>query len=529
MTTTLHFHRYRYLPYETKLAALELERLTGSTPGVSGSGMTLPVTVRREVVERLTYVSRAVRGDGTTITTDQAKLEASGSGMLLDGDEVDLEDLPARQPTRYSSHGIHEYRGKFNPQMVRATANILGLKPGALIADPFCGSGTVLLEAGYLGFDAIGFDQHRLAIQIANAKIALATAPADRLKACTACLVEDVNRYSEWSTAQLDALISKGRHGAVEELPNVEYLRKWFPESVLQQFVIIQRALALHIPPELTDAFRILLSDIVRDVSWQEPADLRIRRRAVPEEYYPAIALFCSSLERKMKSICAAPRVNGSRASQAAQRCDSRDPRDVRKVLAGQFGRRRVDAVICSPPYATALPYVDMHRLSLCLLGLINDREIRGAERELIGNREITTKERARLDERIQLNADELPQECHQLCQKMLDSAQEPGNGFRRRNTPGLLYKYLVEMRSMFTAIGGVMKKGAPIALVVGPNRCSLGGIEFAIDTPELLLQIGTASGFVPDEVLELDTYQRFDIHRKNSIRREALVVMRRS
>ena len=40
---------------------------------------------------------------------------------------------------RYSTHGIHEYKGKFNPQIVHAIANIFGVQRGHKVLDPLTG------------------------------------------------------------------------------------------------------------------------------------------------------------------------------------------------------------------------------------------------------------------------------------------------------------------------------------------------------------------------------------------------------
>jgi hypothetical protein len=72
------------------------------------------------------------------------------------------------------------------------------------------------------------------------------------------------------------------------------------------------------------------------------------------------------------------------------------------------------------------------------------------------------------------------------------------------------------------------MKRGAPLAFVIGPNRCSLGGADFAIDTPDLLRAVGDTAGFTMEECIDLDAYQRYDMHQQNSIRREVLLILRK-
>src|SRR5207247_6086504 len=75
------------------------------------------------------------------------------------------------------------------------------------------------------------------------------------------------------------------------------------------------------------------------------------------------------------------------------------------------------DCVITSPPYATALPYIDTQRLSLAFLGLSKASEIRILERSLIGNREISIRERLEEEGRLcQADQSWLPQEILKLC-----------------------------------------------------------------------------------------------------------------
>ena len=162
----LKFHDYRYLPYELRLAELEAESLLGAVPQRINGSLHLepPNGVAAEALDRLTYFRHASVEGKPVVVPQQARLEASAS---THGNPNRLR----RQQTRYSAHGLHEYRGKFNPQMVRTVTNILGLNVGDRIWDPFCGSGTVLLEARHQGFNAVGLDLNPLAVAIANAKL----------------------------------------------------------------------------------------------------------------------------------------------------------------------------------------------------------------------------------------------------------------------------------------------------------------------------------------------------------------------
>ena len=77
----------------------------------------------------------------------------------------------SRRDSKYVTHGIHQYKGKFYPQLVKSLFNIAKLKEGAKVLDPFCGSGTVMLEAYLNGFEGYGCDLNPLAVEIAKSKI----------------------------------------------------------------------------------------------------------------------------------------------------------------------------------------------------------------------------------------------------------------------------------------------------------------------------------------------------------------------
>ena len=64
------------------------------------------------------------------------------------------QDLPERVRTKHV-HRLHPYLGKFIPQIVEI---FLRKFEPTTVCDPFCGSGTTLVEAASLGINAIGCD-----------------------------------------------------------------------------------------------------------------------------------------------------------------------------------------------------------------------------------------------------------------------------------------------------------------------------------------------------------------------------------
>ncbi len=523
---SMRFHQYKYFPYERHLAELEVKRLLGVAPSeVDGSLQAQTLNgVDVHTLQRFTYFQDIVVADGATVVPQQARLEASATKH---GDPRRLR----RQSTRYSAHGLHEYRGKFNPQIVRAMINLFELEAGDRIWDPFCGSGTVLLEALHQGLSAVGVDLNPLAVAITNAKLAAVRARPDTLKHAADMIAERIQTRSMWLTGESpddeEIKESLGRNW-LEQFRCSDYLVRWFPIPVLAQFVVILDAINEVAPTSLRNVFRIILSDIARDVSWQDPGDLRIRRRRDPAPSYPAIQAFLATLQARVDAVTAArEHLPSHKGWQRAFEGDSSDIQTLKRS-ARKFLDEGVDCVLSSPPYATALPYIDTQRLSIALFGLATAQEIHQLDSALIGSREVSTRERRALEESINDNQAHVVCDVWRLC-KMLKDAYAPGNdGFRRQNMPAVVYRYFSGMTRAMEVAKWHLRKGGWLAFIVGPNRTSLGGEEFLIDTPTLLAATGEHIGLKLIEMHELNTYRRYDIHSHNSIREEQLLVMRR-
>ena len=522
----LKFHDYRYLPYELRLAELEVGRVLGAEPERVNDSLYVETAngVAPNALDRLTYFRHAVVAGKPAVVPQQARLEASSTKH---GDPSQLR----RQHTRYSAHGLHEYRGKFNPQMVRTVTNILGLNVGDRVWDPFCGSGTVLLEARHQGFNAVGVDLNPLAVAIANAKLSAIGASPGSLEHSARLVAERIQARAAWMAEGIpdeDAISeSLGRHW-LDRFPCPEYLVRWFPLPVLAQLLTILDSIDEIAPHCLRDVFRVVLSDILREVSWQDPGDLRIRRRRNPAPNYPASKAFITALRSRVNAVLAAQmHISPYRGWQSAFLGDSGDLSSL-DGTARSFLEEGVSGILSSPPYATALPYIDTLRLSIALLGLVAVQKIRQLDGALVGSREILTSERRDLEESIEDNRANVAEEVWALCKALKEAYDPSRDGFRRQNTPAVVYRYFAGMTRVMQAAERCLRKGGWLAFIVGPNRTSLGGVKFLIDTPALLAATGSHVGLQFREMYELNAYSRYDVHSRNSIREERLLIMQR-
>lgn len=75
-----------------------------------------------------------------------------------------------RETAETLTHPFHTYPARLHPATARVLMEFIGAGTRGPILDPFCGSGTVLVEARAAGLRAIGTDLNPLAVLIARAK-----------------------------------------------------------------------------------------------------------------------------------------------------------------------------------------------------------------------------------------------------------------------------------------------------------------------------------------------------------------------
>src|SRR5258706_4166530 len=269
---SLFWHNYKFFPYERELALREVKQLLIPTE-IKEHKTSLEISTYKNAgnIDKLVYFSHAQVND-TFIETIQHKFEKAIGNKK-------------RQNTRYSVHGLHEYKGKFNPQVVRSLFNIYGIHEGHSILDPFCGIGTTLVEATHCGINAKGTDINPLAVLIANTKISALSIKWDDLEKVIGDLLNDYDKEI--------------KHFAVEEgSDRINYLRDWFPVEILLQIEYLY-CKTEDVTSNMKNVLRTVVSNLLRDYSLQEPKDLRIRRR---KSAFPTVS-FIKSLYRDLHSF----------------------------------------------------------------------------------------------------------------------------------------------------------------------------------------------------------------------------------
>jgi DNA modification methylase len=479
-----------------------------------------------QLAQKLAYWE-AIHQDRSILTTQalrEATINVVRNGVALGQIEwlVTLNvssSLPNRRTLRYGPHGLHEYRGKFFPQLVRSLINIAKVPHGGIVADPMSGSGTTAVEAVLSECHGIGLDMNPLSVLMGRAKCALLSAdPEEIIKA--------------YETIHIQ-LTSTGSTPA-EPLPyfrtlpteDQSYLSNWFSEQVLADLDRIATTIgSLSFSVAVQDFMRLALSNIIRNVSWQKEDDLRVRKEERPEADIDPISEFLEELQRSAKAVLAILYFNrdmpiGTFDIQEGNACN------IRNHWESQLGQ--VDAVITSPPYATALPYLDTDRLSLIYMGLLSRRGQRQRDQEMIGNREITDQRRKAYWQYFMEHKNALPPSVTALIEKIDVLNATTNVGFRRRNLPALLAKYFLDMKDVLAGIKQVLKPGAPAFVVVGDNHTIAGGEKVDIATSSLLVDIADMVGLEAGEHIPMEMLVSRDIFKKNAVASEVILYLRR-
>jgi len=531
MKVNFYFHDYNFFPYELTLAKEELISLFNKNPIKINDGFSIENP--NEWLKKslyLTYFKEVKSDKDERIIPIQTFLESSANGY--NGKINNNTKIPTikRQFTRYSAHGLHEYKGKFNPQIVRTIGNIIKLQPKQWLLDPFCGSGTTLLESAHVGWNAVGIDINPLSIMISQSKIKAIHTSEEQIQRESEAILENLlnvsknlNFNTEFTNSTINFLLDNDN---IDELiPSYEYLIKWFRKSVLAQIIYILKIIDNKSSINTSIIFKTILSNILREVSLQDPGDLRIRRRSNPPDNEPVIIKYMEELNNKIEPILNLKRTYD--IPQSFQNAILGDSKQLSKLMSTQETAipDNFNGAITSPPYATALPYIDTNRLSLVLFGLISSNEIRSTEKKLIGNREINNKERLKIEEELNSNKNNLPDYSYEFCMELKNAVDYEKDGFRRQNKPALIYKYLSDMKLVLEETFKILNNDAKFALVIGNNRTKLGGKRYTINNPKLLLDLGKNIGYNVYRIYDLDTYQRFELHKANSIRSEKLII----
>jgi DNA modification methylase len=388
----------------------------------------------------------------------------------------------------YATHGIHKYPAKFIPQIPRFCIEAYS-DVGDVVLDPFMGSGTTLLESFILGRSSYGIDIHPLARLIAKVK----TTPLDpgRLSAMAEELLRDIR---------------SDRGDNRSWIPEIHNCEHWFKPNVLYDLATIKKNVWGTGDGNYRDFFKICFSSIIRKVSNSDDDSLIPEVTSFQKKLdeqgktsYDSLARFENTVKNRLMDAADLYRLlqEVSAKYRKLPKVDiiGNDARDI------ALGDGSVDLAVTSPPYASAVHYVSVHKLEMQWLGLLDDAaELDG---RVVGTARAYVNEYRSWEPSVDIP--ELKSVLVELMQK-------------DRKSAFIVYKYFEEMRKNFCEVNRVLRRKGRYCVIVGENTFR----KVRIPTYRILSRIAERSGFDLEEMYVYDVINRhLDIPRWNESRIE--------
>jgi len=278
------------------------------------------------------------------------------------------KDLPEKARTKHV-HRLHPYLGKFIPQLVEIFLRKY-FEPNQTVLDPFCGSGTTLVQANELGINAIGYDISAFNVLLTRAKVQKCNIRRVRTEVLDA--LDRLRRLTQ-SRDQLGFWEERAAELEIPQTDN-EYLRKWYAPRALDE-LLAYRYLIENEGYLYQDLLKIILSRSARSARLTTHYDLDFPKKPQTEPYWCyKHSRTCNPTTEAFKFISRYSLDTLRRIEEfAGLRTDAKTR--VRHADSRQANFPPIDGVITSPPYVGLIDYHDQHAYAYHLLGLRDRRE----------------------------------------------------------------------------------------------------------------------------------------------------------
>jgi len=307
----------------------------------------------------------------------------------------------------------------------------------------------------------------------------------------------------------------------------IDEIDNWFSKPAINKLEWLLTEIENISNSEIRRFLRVLVSDIVRQVSHQDPSDLRTRKRKNILEDAPVFELFEKKLkDQTIKIMRYHELIELSPYSSYSTNIWLGDSRDFSNFVGNGIQEESIDAVITSPPYATALPYIDTDRLSLLLLFGMKSKSRSKVGKELIGSRDLSKKSKQEVENKIIDNDFDFitSQTAIEIINTIYELNLNSDVGFRRKNMAVLLYRYFNNMEMVFQNLNKIVKNNGSIFIVIGDSYTIAGHKKTEIKTTQILEEIGENAGWKLVERIPITVTTENLKHIKNAIRKNTIL-----
>jgi hypothetical protein len=379
--------------------------------------------------------------------------------------DVSFRQLVGPLPVDDFTHSVCPYPARLLRQIPRFFLNCSQLvNTNDVVFDPFCGSGTVLVEACVAGISGWGIDSNPFARLLTQVK----TTPLEAI--LTNGAAEEILRLAKRrrsriipAVVNIDYWFSKPIQGAlgrlfatIQELPLTEPLRRFF-------------LIALAITADKCSLRDRRVPVPVRRKDWEDVIDA--------QDASAAWCLFSSTSRFLGERVARLPFSSGAHSWVLGQ--DARQSGTVFTELAKHLPPPRL--VLTSPPYGAAQKYIRSSALALGWTGTASSDELADLERGTIGREHLLAHEK--VDLRVPI--EQLDEHIRSI------ASRDPVRA-------AIYASYYREIHEALDAVVQVMAPGASMVLVAGSNFVAG---EF-LDTPDHILSLALALGLSPALVI---------------------------
>lgn len=353
--------------------------------------------------------------------------------------------------TKRFTHCYHNYPAMMIPQIAERILSKYGTN-AKLLFDPYCGTGTSLVEANLKNINAVGTDLNPLARLITQAKTAKINLQILDL------YLKDFNDYLFSLMFNLNKVSV-----VMPEIINIDF---WFDKEVQEKLAVIKDFISKISDHDVSNFFKVAFSETVRESSWTRNSEFKLFRMK-PEQmkkFNPDVfGLMQNKLARNHKGLKSFLEQEQKAVSRVFDFNTSEEIKNIEQ--------ESVDIVVTSPPYGDSRTTVAYGQFSRLANEWLDVQEANQVDNNLMGGRK--QKRACNFDSRI-LNEN-------------LDRITNIDEK-RVKDVSAFYYDYQNSIRN----IAPTIKKGGYVCYVVG-NRTVKG---VTLQTDEITKNFFETQGF---------------------------------